>query len=146
MELIIFTGVQGAGKTTFYRHHFAATHRHVTLDRLKKRHREWAAVEACLEAGDPFVVDNTNTLPEERARYIAPARAEGYRVVSYLFDVPFKTCLARNAERSGKARIPDAGLRMMARRLVTPALEEGFDALYRVDVDGAASLIEGRAP
>lgn len=31
-ELVIFVGVQGAGKSHFYRAHFAQTHRARTLD------------------------------------------------------------------------------------------------------------------
>lgn len=60
MEAIIFIGIQGAGKSTFYRHHFFNTHIRINLDMLKTRHREQIFLQACLEAKQPFVVDNTN--------------------------------------------------------------------------------------
>ncbi|MDQ6645100.1 MAG: ATP-binding protein, partial [Chloroflexota bacterium] len=34
MELIIFIGLQGSGKSTFYRTYLAATHEHVSKDVL----------------------------------------------------------------------------------------------------------------
>ena len=32
MELVLFVGLQGAGKTSFYRRAFAETHAHVSRD------------------------------------------------------------------------------------------------------------------
>ena len=70
MEAVILIGIQGAGKSTFYRERFFDTHVRVSLDMLKTRHRERALLEACLATGQPLVVDNTNVTAAERARYI----------------------------------------------------------------------------
>jgi predicted kinase len=35
MDLVILIGLQGSGKTTFYRTHFAATHEQVSKDRFR---------------------------------------------------------------------------------------------------------------
>jgi len=32
LELVVFTGLQASGKTSFYRHHLADTHAHVSKD------------------------------------------------------------------------------------------------------------------
>ena len=40
MESIILVGVQGAGKSTFYRERFAATHVRISLETLQARARE----------------------------------------------------------------------------------------------------------
>src|SRR6266853_479136 len=79
MEAVIFVGVQGSGKTTFYRDRFFETHVRINLDMLKTRHREQLLLAACLAAKQPFVVDNTNPLPSDRARYIGVAREAGFR-------------------------------------------------------------------
>lgn len=119
MEAVILCGVQGSGKTTLYRDRFAATHEHVSLDVVGSRAREAALVAACLEEGRPFVVDNTNPTAADRARYVEPARAAGFKVVGYL------------VEGDGRSQHVGPGTAAVtARRLVRPAPEEGFDELW----------------
>lgn len=142
MEAIILTGLQGAGKTTFYQERFAATHQHLSLDLLRTRQREQQALQECIARRQPFVVDNTNPTAVDRARYIAPARTAGFRVVGYHFDLPLALCLARNAARPAGQRIPIPGIRATHKRLQPPTLEEGFDTLYvvRQDTEGALAI------
>jgi predicted kinase len=130
MEAIVLCGVQGSGKSTFYRDRFAETHVRVSMDLLRTRTREAAFMMLCLDTRQPFVVDNTNPTPAERRRYVEPARAAGFRVVGYLVEVDEVEALARNREREGVRRVPAAGLVGTARRLVRPAPEEGFDELW----------------
>ena len=130
MQAVVFCGVQGSGKTTLYRERFLDTHVRVSMDLLRTRAREAAFLELCLESGQPFVVDNTNPTPADRRRYVGPARAAGFRVIGYLVEVDRSLALARNAGRSGRARVPVAGVTGTERRLLRPALEEGFDELW----------------
>jgi predicted kinase len=119
MEAIVLCGVQGSGKTTLYRDRFAATHEHVSLDVLRSRAREAALIEACLQAGRPFVVDNTNPTVADRARYVGPAREAGFKVIAYL------------VQGDGRSEHVGAGTAAAtARRFVRPAPEEGFDELW----------------
>jgi predicted kinase len=130
MEAIVLCGVQGSGKTTLYRDRFLATHVRVSMDLLRTRHREAAFLALCLETRQPFVVDNTNPTPADRRRYVALAREAGFHVVGYLVEVEPAEALGRNAERSGRERIPVSGVVGTARRLLRPTLEEGFDELW----------------
>jgi predicted kinase len=130
MEAVILCGVQGSGKTTLYRDRFLETHVRVSMDLLRTRAREAALLRTCLETGQRFVVDNTNPTPAERRRYLEPARTARFRVVGYLVEVEEAEALGRNAERPGRTRVPPAGLVGTARRLIRPALEEGFDELW----------------
>jgi predicted kinase len=144
MEAIIFVGVQGAGKTTFYLERFFASHLRLSLDMLRTRHRERLLLAACIEAKQPFVVDNTNPTAEERARYIALAREAGFGVVGYYFDLPVGVCIARNAARQGKQRVPVPAIYGTRKRLQPPSLAEGFQALYTVRLNDDGTLaIEG---
>ena len=102
MEVVIFVGIQASGKSTFYRERFFDTHLRINLDMLKTRNREQILLRACIEAKQPFVIDNTNPSVEERARYIGLARAASFRVLGYYFDVQVKEALAGNKERTGK--------------------------------------------
>jgi hypothetical protein len=145
MEAVILVGVQGSGKTTLYLERFFATHVRLSLDVLRTRRREQVLLAACIEAKQPFVVDNTNPTAEGRAGYIAPALAAGFRVVGYHLDLPIGVCLARNAKREGKQRIPVPGIYGTQKRLQVPTLAEGFAALYTVRLNDDGTLaIEGQ--
>jgi predicted kinase len=128
MEAVILCGLQASGKTTLYRDRFLETHARIAMDLLRTRAREAAFLRTCLETRMPFVVDNTNPTVTERARYVAPAREAGFKVVGYLVDVPFAVAQARNAGR--ERVVPMVGLGDVARRLVTPTPEEGFDEVW----------------
>ena len=135
MEGVIFVGIQASGKSTFYRERFFDTHLRINLDMLKTRNREQILLRACIEAKQPFVIDNTNPSAEKRARYIRPACSAGFRVLGYYFDVQIKDALTRNKEPTGRHHIPEKGIFGTKKRLRAPEMEEGFDLLYRVRID-----------
>lgn len=141
-EMILLIGLQGSGKSTFYRERFFATHVRINLDMLRSRRREALLLDACLAGGTPFVIDNTNATVAARAHYLALARAAGFRCTGYYFDLPIALCLARNAARPSGERVPPVGIYGTRKRLQPPTPEEGFDALYRVTVgdDGAFTV------
>lgn len=142
MEAIVLCGVQGSGKTTLYTERFLATHVRVSMDLLRTRAREEAFLRVCLDTRQPFVVDNTNPTPTDRRRYVEPARAAGFRVIGYLVEVDAAEALARNAERTGRARVPPSGVVGTARRLQRPTPEEGFDELWHATGAGGAWRVE----
>jgi predicted kinase len=144
MEAVIFTGLQASGKSSFYRDRFFATHVRINLDMLGTRGRERILLRACLDARQPFVVDNTNPTREERAVYIRAARDAGFRVIGFFFQATAGECIRRNAWRGGK--VPPAAFGGAAKRLVPPAFDEGFDALFTVTlIEPDAFLVEERA-
>ncbi len=135
MEAILLIGIQAVGKSTFYKERFFSTHIRINLDMLKTRHREMLLVEACIAAKQPFVVDNTNILKHERARYIELAKPAGFRIVGYYFQSRLHDALQRNRQRQGIANIPEKGLIAKHRQLEIPGYAEGFDQLYYVMID-----------
>lgn len=135
-EAVILIGIQATGKSTFFQSRFADTHVRINLDMLRTRPRERHLIKACLETGQSFVVDNTNPSREDRARYIDPARAAGFRIIGYYFSSTMRDAMARNAGREGKARIPDKGIRGTRARLELPSPSEGFDELFFVRITG----------
>src|SRR5215813_12724401 len=107
MEAVIFMGIQGSGKSTFFKETFADSHIRINLDMLRTKHREKLLLEACLEAKQDFVVDKINLTRTERERYISLAKAYGFRIIGYYFQTNLTKALERNGRREGKARIPD---------------------------------------
>jgi predicted kinase len=141
-ELVIFVGLQASGKSTFFRERFAATHEHVSKDLFpnnrNRNRRQTRLIEAALGSGRPVVVDNTNPTTEDRASLIAIGREFGAEIVGYSFESGVRECLARNARREGKSRVPDVAIYATAKRLVPPSRAEGFDELHCVRLRGPA--------
>lgn len=135
MEAIIFVGIQGAGKSTFYRERFFNTHIRINMDMLKTRHREQIILQACLEGKQSFVVDNTNPTVEERKRYIIPATSQKFRVVAYYFQADLEECKLRNSQRISKQVVPLVGLLGTYKKLIKPHWQEGFDVIYTVKTE-----------
>ena len=140
MQLALFCGVQGAGKTSFYRYRFFETHVRVNLDMLRTRRRERMLVEACLAARQPFVVDSTNATAEERRRYVEPALAAEFEVVGYWFQAGRDEALAVNVARPLDTRVPVRSVLRTLAGFEPPRLDEGFAALYAVRKDGTGGF------
>ena len=138
LECVILIGLPGAGKTTFFRRHFASTHAHISKDLWPNASgrdaRQRRLIDESLAAGQSVVVDNTNPTVAERAAVIAAARGRGAQVVGYFIDVTTRVAVARNAERSGRGKVPNVAIFTVAKRLERPSLAEGFDQLFRVEI------------
>jgi predicted kinase len=143
VDLVVLSGLQGAGKSTFFGARFAATHAHVSRDLFPSardpRHRQRALVEEAARAGRSVVVDNTNARREDRVELVALARALGMRPVLYWFPPDVPAAIARNARRTGRARVPVVAVLATAKRLAAPDRSEGFDEAHEVRAtpDGA---------
>jgi predicted kinase len=134
-DCIILIGLPGAGKSTFSRQRFPA-HTHISKDSFPrhardKQARQDAAIRAALAAGRSIVVDNTNVTTADRAAVISLAREFAARVIGYYVDSTTRDAVARN-ERRGRAKVPKVAIFTSAKKLVPPALSEGFDELHNV--------------
>ena len=135
MEAIIFTGIPASGKSSFYLERFFETHVRINLDMLRTRRRERLLIAACIAAKQCYVVDNTNVTREDRAVYIAPAKASGFRVVGYYFPSTLGASIERNRGRAGAHAVPVKGIAAKYHKLQIPSLDEGYDDLYSVTIN-----------
>jgi predicted kinase len=141
MQAVVFLGLQGAGKSTFYRRCFFDTHLRTSLDLLRTRHRERRLLRFCVETGLRFVVDNTNPTRAERQVYIYAAREAGFRVVGYYFRSRVEECMRRNEQRPTDQQVPLKGILGTAGRMERPSLDEGFDELHYVWIDEEGDFV-----
>jgi len=147
IELIIFIGLPAAGKTSFFRERFAATHAHVSKDLMPraardKQAQQMAQLERALAAGTSVVVDNTNPRSADRAVLVEIGHRHGARVVAYFFEPRIADSIKRNAERT--PQVPKVAIFTAAKRLQPPAFEEGFDEIHdvRIATGGGFSVVQ----
>ncbi len=141
MEAVLFIGIPGSGKSTFYRQRFFDTHVRINLDMLRTRRREQLLIAACIAGKQRYVIDNTNVTQADRAPYIAQAKTAGFRVVGYYFEASLGECIARNKARPEGRAVPVKGIAAKYHRLQAPAREEGFDELYQVTIGPEGELL-----
>src|SRR5262249_9792779 len=94
--------------------------------------RQQRELTEAFSRGESVVVDNTNPTHQDRASIISTARANRVKVIGYFFDIAPREALARNAERTGRAKVPNVAIFTIAKRLERPELSEGFDQLFDV--------------
>ena len=146
VEVVVFIGIQGSGKSTFFTERFFDTHVRINLDMLRTRAREKRLVEACIAAKQRFVVDNTNPTRADRERYVPKAKAAGFRAIAYWFDIDLDECKRRNAARKGRKAVPAAAIMRTRAKLEPPSRDkisdEGFDEVHRVTLapDGSFAV------
>ena len=131
-EVVIFVGLQGSGKTTYFKDHFAATHVHVSRDIAGSAEKEAELIRECINSNFSFVVDNVNAARTVRAPIIRQARAAGFHVLACFFETPVRTAIGRNNHRKDKKPIPVPAILRVAKHLEPPSLEEGIDEIRTV--------------
>lgn len=138
MSLVIFIGLQASGKSTFFRHHFAATHELVSKDLMRNNknpsRRQLQLIEQALHRGTSVVMDNTNPTLEERAMLIELGKQYKAQIIGYYFESEVQTSILRNSQRSGKARVPDVAIYATLKKLKRPHKAEGFHKLFYVRI------------
>ena len=151
LACVILVGLPAAGKSTLYRDRYAGTHLHISKDlwpnATKREARQQRLLDEALAAGQSVVIDNTNPTIAERGPLITIARLYRATVIGYFFDATTRAAVARNANRSGREKVPNVAIFTVAKRLEPPTLAEGFDYLFRVSIAEDRSLeISALAP
>ncbi|WP_338766506.1 AAA family ATPase [Bernardetia sp. ABR2-2B] len=142
MEAILFIGLQGSGKSTFYKKEYFNSHLRISLDLLNTRNKEAKLLDFCLEFQQRLVIDNTNPTKKERAKYIQKLKKRGFKIIGIYFDTTLQTALERNDLRKGKAKIAKVGVLSTYKKMELPTYEEGFDEIYIVNTENENSQLK----
>jgi predicted kinase len=144
VEVLIFCGLQAAGKSTFFQTHFAETHLLISKDLMGKSSRrgqkQTKLLQMALQAQNAVVIDNTNPTRTDRVPLVEIAHTYQAKVAGYYFATPIKQAVERNQQRTGKARVPAVALYSTAARFIEPTYAEGFDTLYYVQIAEGSTL------
>ncbi len=138
--LAIIIGVQGSGKSTFYKTQLEKDYVRINLDTLKTRTKEGKLVEECFEKGYSLAIDNTNPTRFDRSRYIPKAKENGYKIIGYYMVANIEECIKRNNRR--KRKVPTKAIWLTSLKLEMPSYDEGFDEIYIVTSSGKGYKIK----
>ncbi|GAA5869573.1 hypothetical protein JCM3774_005483 [Rhodotorula dairenensis] len=153
-EVVIFVGYPGAGKTSFFKTHFAPKgYVHINQDTLRSRQACLDRMESCLSASPPqsCVIDNTSPSRSVRLEYLArvrrlfPAQSHSrVRVRCFYFTAPIELAMHNSVYRAlcepvdrgnGKLRevLPLIAFTSFRANLEIPTVDEGFDEVKKIN-------------
>lgn len=89
-------------------------------------------IQALLQ-GKNVVIDNTSVTAEIRKPLIDLGHQFGADVIAYHFATTIKECIARNAQRTGRAKVPNVAIYTMAKKFQEPTIAEGFDDIIVIN-------------
>ncbi|KAG5297472.1 polynucleotide kinase [Histoplasma ohiense] len=145
VELVIFCGSPGSGKSTFYwRYLEPLGYERVNQDILKSRPKCLKVAKEYLQAGKSVAVDNTNAGPETRAYWIDLAKETNVPIRCIYLSTPPQICKHNDAVRAAnpmiesinpesRSSLPGIAFGDFQRRFQVPMLSEGFQDITHVE-------------
>ena len=113
-ELIVFVGMPGSGKSSYYSKHLKE-HIHIEQDKIGSRPKLLKELDKSLLMGKSIVIDSTNPDQENRLEYYEKARKNGYTIKVLYFLI--------NGTGFNKLRekpVPDIVYHIYFKKLVPP--------------------------
>lgn len=145
-EIVLFVGYPAAGKTTFYKRHFApAGYVHVNQDTLKTKPKCVAAVREAITNGQSCTVDNTNRDLATRADYHRLAKELNVSIRALVWNITLDLAWHINLYRahflSDAVQANEIAREMLGYGVFTqyqnafqpPTVEEGFSEVKTIN-------------
>ena len=119
-NLIVFVGMPGAGKTTFFKTHLEPVgYTHINQDTLKSRAAILSAAKRAMDQGKDVVIDSTNPALEGRVEFYEMALTRDYDITVLYF---VRDGTGWNALR-GENKVPIIAYHMYFKKLEPPTEE-----------------------
>jgi predicted kinase len=146
-RLIILMGLQGAGKSSFYRKYFSEGPALVSKDKMKnKKHKglvQEKLIRQFLSNNQSVIVDNMNLTKVNRKELIQLGREYGAEIILYFFPLTVDESFERNKGPNRK-EVPPVGIYSAAKAFEFPEKSEGFDEMYTVRMINHDKFAVGR--
>lgn len=84
---------------------------------------------------DNIYIDATHLTRKARSQVRSWIRRRPYQI-AVSFEVPLEVALERNAQRTGRAKVPETVIYNMYHHYDIPSLKEGFDEIWHIDAEG----------
>ncbi|MCJ1374282.1 hypothetical protein MMC20_005514 [Loxospora ochrophaea] len=145
VDLVLFCGSPGAGKSTFYWKKLKPLgYERVNQDTLKTREKCLKVASECLSTGKSVVVDNTNADPDTRKVWVQLAQKIGIPIRCMHFTASPKLCEHNDTVRAlndgtlnpeKRSILPHSAFSSYAARFRQPELKEGFHDITRIEFE-----------
>lgn len=142
IEVIIFVGSPGSGKSTFWKNYLSAYTR-VNNDTLKTKEKCLKVMRQSLESRKSCVIDNTNPTAQVRSEYLKVAKEFNVPVRCFIFSIPkgmafhLDTLRKINAHRKHLSkRVGSIPIHKFFKDFEKPELSEGFTEIKEVELVG----------
>ena len=156
-------GIPGSGKSTYLKKikleivsrdaiRFAILDKYHTDDYFSHEDEVWTefvnAIVEALNDGKSVVADATHLSKGSRRKLLNAVmprlknRKDRPIVLGLYFDVPLDICLERNAQRTGRAFVPEEQIRNMYANLTHPDETEGMDCELIINKDGNPEMVK----
>ncbi|KAI9815120.1 MAG: hypothetical protein M1827_002963 [Pycnora praestabilis] len=152
IELVIFCGSPGAGKSTFYWKVLKPLrYERVNQDILKTRERCIKRATEYVSEGKSVAIDNTNADSDTRAVWVQLARKLAIPIRCIYFTAPSRLCEHNDTVRAlngpqwlqmnpeGRTILPKVAFTGFTARFRAPNPDEGFQEIVKVDFKGTTS-------
>ncbi|OAX81901.1 polynucleotide kinase 3'-phosphatase [Emergomyces africanus] len=145
VELVIFCGSPGSGKSTFYWKYLEPLgYERVNQDILKSRPKCLKVAKEYLDARKSVAVDNTNAGAETRAYWIELAKETKVPIRCIYLSTPPQICKHNDAVRAANPKmesinpesrtlLPGIAFGDFQRRFQEPTLSEGFQDITHIE-------------
>lgn len=150
-ELVLMMGVPGSGKSTYARNILKYGDIYVSRDEIRYSMltdeddyfaKENEVIKTFIQYIDEALIDTqyqgkvyadaTHLSPKSRTQILNQLKNKNKVSVIYL-DVPLNVILARNAQREGRALVPENVIRRMYKSIILPTKAEGIEKLITID-------------
>ena len=150
-KLVLMMGVPGSGKSTYARNVLKYGDIYISRDEIRYSiltdeddyfAKENEVIKTFIQYIDEALIDTqyqgkvyadaTHLSPKSRAQVLNQLKNKNKVSVIYL-DVPLNIILARNAQREGRALVPENVIRRMYKSIILPTKAEGIEKLITID-------------
>lgn len=143
MFIYILCGLPASGKTTFSQQlaieHSAKLYHYDEFkkgskpqDSKQTHQRLYKQIAQDLLDGHNVVLDDLHTRLEWREPLLSALQDIPCKKILIVMTTPLEECVRRNAQRQGRARLPDFVIYHLNSRYQPPSLEEGWDDIQYV--------------
>lgn len=148
-KMYVVIGAPGCGKSTYIQNHLKENELVISRDKIrfgmlndndeyfskeKEVYNEFVKqINAAIAADATFYVDQTSLNAAARNKLFSRLKKKPDKVIGIYFTTSLDTILQRNAQRTGRALVPEDAVINMFNSLTRPTLDEGFTEILEVE-------------